>query len=130
MTQNIAYLQGMVGLDAKDPQYQYLRFPLVVGQKWTREYRTRAPGPSYGLYARRAEHRVVGVEQIATDAGAFRAFKIESELVTSYGGRGVYIYYYSPETKSVVKFTVTDTDPRGSSSATREVELIKFGTAP
>ena len=120
----------MVGIDAKDIEFQFLRFPLVVEQKWTREWRTRASRGPYAVDSRKAEHRVVAVEQITTGAGSFRAFKIESELVTSYGGRGVYIYYYSSETKSVVKFTVTDTDPRGNFSGKREVELIKFGTAP
>ena len=129
ITHNISYLQGMIGRDVQDLEYQFLRFPLIVGQKWSREWRQRSPRTNR-VESRQAEHRVVGVEQIATRAGSYRAFKVESELVTPVGGRGSYIYYYSPETKSVVKFAVTDTGPQGNFSGKREVELIRFGTVP
>ncbi len=130
MTERISCLQGMVGLDVKDIEFQLLRFPLSVGQKWTREWRGRIPTGPYVLSGRKAEHRVVGDEQIATGAGSFRAFKVESELVTTTGGRGVFIYYYSPEAKSVVKFAETFVYPQGNLFGKTEVELIEFGTAP
>ena len=130
VTPNISYLQGMFGLDATAVEFQLLQFPLFVGQKWTREWRARLAAEGNAIVNRRAEHRVIGIDQITTSADTFRAFRVERELVNVVGGRGSYTYYYSPDTKSVVKFAVTNFDPQGNMSSKSEVELLKFGTAP
>ena len=133
MTQNINELQGMLGIDQKDKIFQYLQFPLVVGQKWTREYQYRGYSGTKTVVRRRtASQSVVGIEQITTPAGTFRTFKIESEPIGAGEGGEVWIlrYHYSPETKSIVKFLMTRSGLRGEDRGKTEIELIRFGTAP
>lgn len=101
---------------------RYLKFPLIVGQKRTEEYQTRVRGTNR-LERRTAETRILGVEHITTSAGAYRAFKIERDNWCRGGLCGRWIYFYSPQTKSVVKYNYEATM---GSTATREVELIKF----
>ena len=100
---------------------RYLKFPLIVGQKWTEEYKTRVRG-TLRVERRTSETRVLGVEHIPTSAGTYQTFKIERE---NWLGRVLerWIYFYSPETKSLVKYNY---EALVGSSATREVELIKF----
>ena len=75
--------------------------------------------------------RVIGKEEVNTPAGSFQAFKIEKEerwaLRTGGSGRTMSVYFYSPATKSVVKSYF---EQRGPGSGKREIELIKFGSAP
>jgi len=100
-----------------------LKFPLSVGQKWTYEYRNRAPGAK-SAWTHHAEVNVTGVEQVATTAGAFKAFRLEESV--SFGTQRAFstTYFFSPETRSVIKSTeVRDF------GGTREIELIKFGSA-
>jgi hypothetical protein len=99
-----------------------LKFPLVVGQKRTEEFKTRVRGTNR-LEPRRTEIQVVDIDQIMTPAGAYRSFKIHRDdwwygkLVSKW------IYFYSPETKSIVKYNY---EALVGSTATWEVDLIKF----
>ena len=68
------------------------------------------------------------MEQVTTSAGSFKVYKLirsESWTVGSrFGGRGssTTTYFYSPETRSIVKSSsVNDNNP-----GTVETELIKF----
>jgi hypothetical protein len=120
------YLLRLVG---KSEQRADLKFPLSVGQKWTYQYETTLPGVPR-VQRRQVEINVAGMEQVTIPAGAFKAYKLirsESWSMTSRGGFAgrnsvTSTYFYSPETKSIVKSSlVTDNNP-----GTIETELIKF----
>jgi hypothetical protein len=80
---------------------------------------------------RSVEVNVAEMEQVTTPAGSFKAYKLvrsESWSTTGRGGGGgrantaTTTYFYSPETKSIVKSSsVNDNNP-----GTVEIELIKF----
>src|SRR5262245_49334492 len=110
-----------------ETQRPTLKFPLSVGQTWTYQYETRPPGSKFNQ-RRSAEVSVVGMEQVTTPAGSFKAYKlIRSESASSgslVGGTSnvTTTYFYSPETRSIVKsYRVVDNNP-----GTVETELIKF----
>ena len=111
----------------KSDQRPTLKFPLSVGQKWTYEYETKPPGSKFNQ-RRSAEVNVVGMEQVTTPAGSFKAYKLirsESWTVGSLRGQkggSTTTYFYSPETRSIVKSSnVSENNP-----GTVETELIKF----
>jgi hypothetical protein len=112
---------------------QSLKFPLKVGEKWNFDYRLTARAITEQP-PRSAEVKVVGMETVSTPAGTFKAFKL---LRVDSGApvvqRGIQrsaaeytiTYFYSPEVRSIVK-SFFDFSGRGG---TREIELVKFGTA-
>lgn len=112
---------------------QFLQFPLTVGKKWKVSYQLQVRGGSSPVI-RTADNNVTGMEEITTQAGKFRAFKIERYDTGGGGGRGApppifsLTYYYSPETKSVVKYHFELKTPTGMTAGTRDIELIKFGS--
>ncbi|HEU4342653.1 MAG TPA: hypothetical protein VFU31_13885 [Candidatus Binatia bacterium] len=121
-------LLALLGLSEAEA-YQTLKFPLSVGQTW--RYTYEADGPRK-IRTRNVEVRVAGIEQISTPAGVFQAFRVEKWENWSSGGPkwGVKVhnvptvYFYSPETKSIVKYTLEDESGRMT-----DIELIKFGTS-
>ncbi len=105
-----------------------LDFPLTIGKTWTLDYKGRYIGGST-LVARKITYEVKGVEQVTTPAGTFRAFKLESD--DRAGPRDYYTttYWYSPQTRSIVK-SVFDASSGGQSRGLqREIELIKVTPA-
>jgi hypothetical protein len=122
--------EGLFAAVANSERRPTLRFPLSVGQKWTYEYENMPVGARPGSQAqkRSAEVAVTGIEQVTTPAGSFRAYKLVRTEQWRGGGRNVVwnkstiTYFYSPETKSVVK----SSSVQDNSSATSENELIKF----
>ena len=112
-------------------EQQILKFPLSVGQKWSYKY-TYASMRS-GRFGTSGQNRevqvnVIGMEDVTTPAGTFKTFKlvrVEGYFAGARGGnyaRETYTYFYSPDTKSVVKISsVNDNDP-----VIQEGELIKF----
>jgi hypothetical protein len=119
--------QILLTLVGKSDQQQDLKFPLSVGQKWTYKYVTRLLGDKSNQ-RRSAEVDVVGMEQVTTPGGSFKAYKlIKNESASSgsqVGGTSnvTTTYFYSPETRSIVKSSrVVDNNP-----GTVETELIKF----
>ncbi len=104
-----------------------VKFPLSVGQKWNYDYKFQFPGSI--TQNRSVEVNVVGIEQISTPAGTFRTFKLSSEgNWLQKGGRSSgfskSIYFYSPETKSIVN------ENEEGEGLTRSIQLIKFGSVP
>src|SRR5262245_8307329 len=100
----------------------HLKFPFVVGQKRTEEFETRIRGTNRrqrGI----SERSILGIEQITSPAGAYQTFKIETNHWCGGKSCGKWIYFYSAETKSVVKFNYQATL---GSTAIWEVDLIKF----
>jgi hypothetical protein len=123
--------QGLLRLIGKSDQQErpVVKFPLSVGEKWTYQYETTPPGLPRAQ-RRHVEVNVTGMEQVTTPVGSFKAYKLirnESWSMTGrYGGSGrggsTTTYFYSPETRSIVKSsTVNDNNP-----GTVEIELIKF----
>jgi hypothetical protein len=106
--------------------WQIAQFPLFVGKKWEYQYRIGTLGSRASRYTRSAEIRVSGIEQIATPAGQFRVFRIEKEDWFKQN-RWVTTAWYSPDTKSIVKFFY-DTSVSPGDQGKTELELIKFGT--
>jgi hypothetical protein len=121
--------QVLLGLVGKSNQRPDLKFPLSAGQKWTYQYETRPAGLSRDQ-RRSVEVNVAGIEQVNTPAGSFKAYKIirsESWSTTGRGGgtgggSSTTTYFYSPETRSIVKASLVNENNPG----TVERELIKF----
>jgi hypothetical protein len=117
-------LANNVGYNEQRPS---LKFPLSVGQKWKYEYVNRPAGARQDQ-KRSVEVTVSGIEQVTTPAGSFKAYKLVRKEEWQAAGKQVkwrsssITYFYSPDTRSVVKSsTVSDSGPGSSNS-----ELIKF----
>jgi hypothetical protein len=102
-----------------------LNFPLTVGKQWTRDYKGTYIGSSKTM-ARKVTYEVKGIEQVTTPAGTFRAFKLESD--DRAGPRDFWVtnYWYSPETKSIVKYQFDASAGGQVGGLQRQIELIKF----
>lgn len=72
---------------------------------------------------RKAETTVTAIEEVSVFAGEFQAFKIE-RVASIIGTKTTakFTYFYSPETKSVVKLRLDFLNE----PETREIELIKW----
>jgi hypothetical protein len=103
-----------------------LKFPLIVGQKRTEEFKTRVRGTNR-VQRRTSESSIVGIEDITSTAGAYQTFKIEKTEWCGGKSCGKWMYFYSPQTKSVVKYNYEATL---GSTATWEVDLIQFSPVP
>ena len=104
----------------------YLKFPLVVGQKRTEEFEIRIRGTNRRA-KRTFESSVLRIEDITSPAGTHQTFKIETNGWCGGKACGKWIYFYSPQTKSVVKYNYQATL---GSTATWEVDLIEFLPVP
>lgn len=102
-----------------------LNFPLTVGKQWTRDYKGTYVGSNKPV-ARKITYEVKGVEEVTTAAGTFRAFKLESD--DRAGPRDYYTtnYWYSPETRSIVKLLFDGSSGGQATGLQRHIELIKF----
>ena len=100
----------------------HLKFPLIVGQKRTEEFETRIRGTNRRQRGT-AESSILGIEPISSSAGAYQTFKIETNHWCGGKACGRYIYFYSPQTKSVIKYNYEATL---GSTATWQVDLIQF----
>ena len=114
-----------------DDDRQYFQFPLVVGKKWSVSYEVQLRGNKIPI-DRHADTNVTGLEEVATPAGKFRVFKIE-RYDTGGGGKNIgnfiYTFYYSPETRSLVKYhSEAVSKGAGAGGGKRDIELIKFGS--
>jgi hypothetical protein len=101
---------------------RYLKFPLIVGQKRTEDFETRLRGTNR-RERRTFESSVLGTEDITSPAGTYQTFKIETNGWCGGKSCGKWMYFYSPQTKSVVKYNYEATF---GSTATWEVDLIQF----
>jgi hypothetical protein len=122
--------EGLLAAVANSEQRPTLKFPLSVGQKWTYEYDSLGAGARPGAQAQKRSVEVIvsGMEQVTTPGGSFTAYKLVRTEQWRAGGRNVVwnkattTYFYSPETRSVVK----SSSLQENSGATSENELIKF----
>jgi hypothetical protein len=101
-----------------------LDFPLTVGKQWSLDYKGTYVGSSKPI-ARKVTYEVKGIEQVSTQAGTFRAFKLESD--DRAGARDYFTttYWYSPETRSVVKSVFDGSAGGQQTGLQRQIELIK-----
>ena len=106
-----------------------LKYPLVIGQKWTYQYENTPRG------AKRSQTRSVEVvvatdEQVTVPAGTFKAIKlVKSEWWTGSGKNArrngqTTTYFFSPDAKAVVKSVLEKDD-----SGRREIEMTTFSLA-
>jgi len=117
----------LLALVGQNPVVKDLKFPFSVGQKWEYQFELTMIGAKMPLL-QTVEMSVTGVEQVTTPAGNFSAFKLEKQETSRHGLHPwVGTYYYSPDTKSVVKYFF-DSSTNGEGTI-REGELIKFGSA-
>ncbi|HEY1371557.1 MAG TPA: hypothetical protein VGH50_03745 [Candidatus Binatia bacterium] len=110
---------------------QYFNFPLWVGKEWK--------GWRFLGHWRDSHHTVTGVETIKTTAGAFETYRIERRFVM-YGGilnyYDTHIYYYCPQTRSVIKYDYTREmkdlvgDVKYGLEETASVELLSYKPEP
>jgi len=100
---------------------RYLNFPISVGQKWAHQYESGARGGGRRKISWNSETAVKAIENVTTTAGIFSALKIVREAWGA-AGKAIFTYYYSPQTKTVIKMFCEL--PGGS----RSVELAKFGS--
>ena len=64
--------------------------------------------------------------QVTAPAGTFRAFKLESDDRSSPRDYFTTTYWYSPETRSIVKSLFDGSGGGQNKALQREIELIKF----
>lgn len=106
---------------------QFLNFPLSVGKKWNAAYRHTQAG-ARRPQRRSATFQVEKLEQLKIDAGAFQALRIKGTGQTSGGGvTREWDYFYSPDTKGIVKFYYDS--GVGTKSGKIEIELTKFSSS-
>jgi hypothetical protein len=119
-----ARIQELLSLIGRSTQQPDLRFPLSIGQKWSYGYESAAAGTRVAI-PRSVEIIVSGLEQVTTPAGSFKTYKLirsESWSFRGVPGGTVWSYFYSPETRSIVRrLTENNTTP-----CKNETELTKF----
>jgi hypothetical protein len=107
-----------------DSNLKPLSFPLAPGKSWTYDY--KATSVSTGrTFLRHAEVKVIGPtpQPVKTGAGQFKATEIRRTETWGNAQRDT-TYFYSADTKSVVKLTSTIYTNAGAEKY--EMELIKF----
>jgi len=112
----------LVAVNLNDPEKKALEFPLASGKKWSYRYSHMNRGGK--MERRDATAEVIGTPQpIETPAGKFNAIEIRR---TDKGRAQFTItYFYSTDTKSVVKL-VADVYVPGAAQTRTEMELIKY----
>jgi hypothetical protein len=115
-------LTGLIGQTA----LQHLQFPLFKGKSWTTDYTFR-PRRREVDRSVRVVTKVTDFAEVTISAGTFKAFKLEREARFKNVDHWIFVYYWSPQTTSVVKYQmeVLKGDEAGNK---REIELIKFGS--
>lgn len=116
----------------KDPQRQWLHFPLTSGKMWSFHYlRRNLVGKTYFGTSAYAAAEVVGeaAELIQTQAGTFKTIQINR--TDALNGVAYLTYFYSPRAKSVVKLKAEAITSVVSPPTRRlyELELIAYGNA-
>jgi hypothetical protein len=116
-------LVGLIG----QTDLQHLQFPLYKGRLWNTDYNFR-PRRRDVERAVTAATKVTDFGDVTIRLGTFKAFELHRETRFGRVDHWAFVYYWSPQTKSVVKYemSVLKGDAAGNK---REIELIKFGSA-
>jgi hypothetical protein len=117
-----------------EAETKYFDFPLVVGKKWTSKFYSK-PASRWLT----ADNTVTGIETVTTPAGTFPAFRIEryssvsvgTVYVGTFNTDSTWIYFYSPQTRSLLKYHYQQERREGAGRnpalmETHDIELIKF----
>lgn len=121
--QGASSLRSMMA--SRNDERRFLQFPLIFGKEWPIDYQERLPGIRNINWP--PETGVIGIEEVSTLAGVFRAFKIERDFDVLSRGCWTYTYFYSPETRSIVKYHYKGSCGKGYWGGQIEIELIKVG---
>jgi len=117
-----------------DPNYTLYAFPLSVGKKWN----SKVSYPSLDGNGTVTEERaceVLTLEDVATKAGTFNAYKIKCEgefrvahnfVVRPIVGRTFSTDWFSPEVRRSVKHEFSRTQPRGGWGDRYVDEVVSF----
>jgi hypothetical protein len=116
-------LVGLVGETEKLKQTQFL---LYKGKSWNADYTFRPRRRNVDRLVN-AVTRVTDFGDITIDFGTFPSFKIERELWFRKIDHWTHTYYWSPQTKSVLKYYM-EVLKGAAAGSSREMELIKFGS--
>jgi hypothetical protein len=108
-----------------DGELKPLNFPLTPGKSWS--YRYQGAGARGRTVWRDAEVKVIGptAQPVKTKAGQFKA--VEIQRVETWGAaQRNSTYFYSPDTKSVVKLIADIASP--TTNQHYEMELLKYSS--
>jgi hypothetical protein len=120
-------LQAMIFAPVDREVAPYFNFPLWIGKHWVGSQQT-LPDRKW----RPVHHTVTGIETVATPAGTFSTYRIERSVILFVRAINYYdneVYFYSPETQSVIKYEYRRTmkdlvgDPQYSPMETIRIEL-------
>jgi len=102
-----------------------LDFPLTVGKQWALDYKGTYVGSNKPV-ARKITYEVKGIEQVTSPAGTFRAFKLESDDRAGPRDYFTTTYWYSPETRSIVKSNFDGSAGGQQTGLQRQIDLVTF----
>ncbi|WP_277188638.1 hypothetical protein [Caballeronia sp. BR00000012568055] len=112
------------------PSNQALRFPLFVGKSWAADYLY-----SSGAWTAKdhREAKVVSFERVATEAGVFDAFRVESTIAWtgvaagSDAGRARETDWYAPSVGRIVKQRFNDyPNNKNAAPTSTRYELVRY----
>lgn len=125
------------------PPFEWYRWPLEVGKRWTADGTFRIAPPRYPLRGSldvdryRVTFTVEAYEEITVPAGTFKAFRLRAQI---YGVPPLgqffhddYVQWYAPAVKRYVRFefpVVTDRGFAPPEISMRGWELMQFEPAP
>jgi hypothetical protein len=118
----------LVGLLAQTEKLQYLQFPLHKERSWTTDYTFR-PRRRDADRLVRAVTKVTGSGAITTELGTFQAFTIERDAWFRTVDHWRFVYYWSPQTRSVMSYSM-EVLKGAAAGSKRQIELVKFGSVP
>ena len=95
-------------------EHKWLEFPLKAGKKWKYRFRQKKRW-------RKPKVEITSVEKVTTPAGTFQAFKIEGKAQNR-----SYIYWYSQEAKSIVKYQFKRYHEGRDETSTITSELVTY----
>ncbi len=124
LTSETGVLLGMVG---QTENLKQIQFPLFKGNTWSTDYTFRPRRRDVDRLVN-AVTKVIDFGDITIGLGTFPSFKIEREVWFRKIDHWTHIYYWSPQTKSVVKYHMEVLKGTAAGSK-REIELVKFGSA-
>jgi hypothetical protein len=84
---------------------QVLNFPMFIGKKWTKIVSLAYAYTQWQKEGFLEQYSVSAFEDIQTEAGTFRAFRIEyrQQRMATWGDYAIGTYWYAPEVKTIVK---------------------------
>jgi hypothetical protein len=117
----------LMGLVGQTEDGQHLQFPLYQGKSWSKDYTFRPRRRDVDRIVN-AVTKVTHLGPITIGLGTFSAFRLERDARFKHIDHWAFVYYWSPRTKSVVKYYM-EVLKGAAAGSKREIELIKFGSA-